>query len=489
VNGLAEGLAAVFEPTALLCFAIGLGLGMLVGVFPGITISMAVALATSFTLTLEPAQGLSMLLAIYVAAQYGDRIPSILVNTPGTPAAVATTLDGYPMARKGQAGLALSISAIATTVGIMMSMLVLIFLAQPIASFALRFGPFEMFALVVFGLTVIISIASNSLAKGIFAGFIGLDPMTGDQRFAFGVNDLTGGLHFIALIIGLFGITEVLDQILTHSEKKGHTITSLGRWWPNKSELKRVAKPMAQSGALGVVIGVVPAAGGDIAGLVGWNRAKAISKHPEEFGKGSIEGLVGSDTASSSTLGGAVTTTLALGIPGDSVMAIMLGSMIIWGIQPGPSLFERRPDIIVTIVAIMLMATIGSTIVSLIRTKGMTKLLDLKPQLLWGVILVFCVVGTYATTNNVMTVVQMLVFGVLGLALRRVGIPAGPIVLGFLLGPLAESNLRRALVIGHPVEMLTRPISLVLLLLAAASLFWPIIKKSIDRRKAEVASA
>jgi putative tricarboxylic transport membrane protein len=170
-------------------------------------------------------------------------------------------------------------------------------------------------------------------------------------------------------------------------------------------------------------------------------------------------------------------------------MAIMLGSMIIWGIQPGPSLFERRPDIIVTIVAIMLMATIGSTIVSLIRTKGMTKLLDLKPQLLWGVILVFCVVGTYATTNNVMTVVQMLVFGVLGLALRRVGIPAGPIVLGFLLGPLAESNLRRALVIGHPVEMLTRPISLVLLLLAAASLFWPIIKKSIDRRKAEVASA
>jgi putative tricarboxylic transport membrane protein len=496
VNGLAECLAAVFEPTALLCFAIGLGLGMLVGVFPGITISMAVALATSFTLTLEPAQGLSMLLAIYVAAQYGDRIPSILVNTPGTPAAVATTLDGYPMARKGQAGLALSISAIATTVGIMMSMLVLIFLAQPIASFALRFGPFEMFALVVFGLTVIISIASNSLAKGIFAGFfgialgiIGLDPMTGDQRFAFGVNDLTGGLHFIALIIGLFGITEVLDQILTHSEKKGHTITSLGRWWPNKSELKRVAKPMAQSGALGVVIGVVPAAGGDIAGLVGWNRAKAISKHPEEFGKGSIEGLVGSDTASSSTLGGAVTTTLALGIPGDSVMAIMLGSMIIWGIQPGPSLFERRPDIIVTIVAIMLMATIGSTIVSLIRTKGMTKLLDLKPQLLWGVILVFCVVGTYATTNNVMTVVQMLVFGVLGLALRRVGIPAGPIVLGFLLGPLAESNLRRALVIGHPVEMLTRPISLVLLLLAAASLFWPIIKKSIDRRKAEVASA
>lgn len=492
MNALVEGLSALFEPTALLCFVIGLGLGLLVGVFPGITISMAVALATSFTLTLEPAQGLAMLLAIYVSAQYGDRIPSILVNTPGTPAAVATTLDGYPLARKGKAGLALSISAIATTVGILMSMLVLVFLARPIADFALRFGPFEMFALVVFGLTVIISIASQSLAKGIFAGLlgialgmVGLDPITGDARFGFGTNELTGGLHFIALIIGLFGITEVLDQILTYHESKIRPISSLGRWWPNKAELRQVAKPMAQSGALGVVIGVVPAAGGDIAGLVGWNRAKAISKHPEEFGKGSIEGLVGSDTASSSTLGGALTTTLSLGIPGDSVMAIMIGSMVIWGIQPGPSLFERRPDIIVTIVAIMLLATIASTVVSLIRTKSMTRLLDLKPQLIWGIIVVFCVVGTYATTNNVMTVVQMLVFGVVGLILRRVGIPAGPIVLGFLLGPLAESNLRRALLIGEPVELLTRPISLVLLLLAAASLLWPVIRKAVDRRRAK----
>lgn len=490
MNALVEGLSALFEPTALLCFVIGLGLGLLVGVFPGITISMAVALATSFTLTLEPAQGLAMLLAIYVSAQYGDRIPSILVNTPGTPAAVATTLDGYPLARKGKAGLALSISAIATTVGILMSMLVLVFLARPIADFALRFGPFEMFALVVFGLTVIISIASQSLAKGIFAGLlgialgmVGLDPITGDARFAFGTNELTGGLHFIALIIGLFGITEVLDQILTYHESKIRPISSLGRWWPNKAELRQVAKPMAQSGALGVVIGVVPAAGGDIAGLVGWNRAKAISKHPQEFGKGSIEGLAGSDTASSSTLGGALTTTLSLGIPGDSVMAIMIGSMVIWGIQPGPSLFERRPDIIVTIVAIMLLATIASTVVSLIRTKSMTRLLDLKPQLIWGIIVVFCVVGTYATTNNVLTVVQMLVFGVVGLILRRVGIPAGPIVLGFLLGPLAESNLRRALLIGEPVELLTRPISLVLLLLAAASLLWPVIRKAVDRRR------
>lgn len=492
MNPIIEGLSQLADPTAILCFIIGLGLGLLVGVFPGITISMAVALATSFTLTLEPAQGLAMLLAIYVSAQYGDRIPSILVNTPGTPAAVATTLDGYPMAKKGQAGLALSMSAIATTVGILASMLVLIFLAQPIAAFALNFGPYEMFALVVFGLTVIISISSRSVAKGIFAGLLGIalatvgtDPITGDPRFAFGNAQMTGGLDFIALIIGLFGITEVLDQVLTYSAHRVRPISALGRWWPNRREMRRVMKPLAQSSAVGALLGVVPAAGGDIAGLVGWNRAKAISKKPDEFGKGSIEGVVGADTASSATLGGALTTTLSLGIPGDSVMAIMLGSMIIWGIQPGPSLFERRPDIIVTIVAIMLIATLVSTIVSLARTRGMTKLLDLRPQWIWGVILVFCIVGTYATTNNVMTAVQMLAFGILGLVLRRVGIPAGPVVLGFLLGPLAEANLRRALLIGQPHEFLTRPIALILLLVAAAALLWPLVRRQRQLNTAE----
>ena len=489
MNPIIQGLEALLDPTALLCMAIGLGIGLLVGVFPGLTISMAVALATSFTLTLEPAQGLAMLLSIYVAAQYGDRIPSILVNTPGTPAAVATTLDGYPMAKKGQAGLALSISAIATTVGILLSMGVFICLARPIARLALRFGPSEMFALVVFGLTIIISIASRSVAKGICSGLlglalatIGLDPITADERFTFGSQELTGGLDFIALIIGLFGITEVLDQIITHHAHRVRPISSLGRWWPNRGELRQIIKPMSLSGLIGVVIGIVPAAGGDIAGLIGWNRAKAISKHPEDFGKGTIEGLVGSDTASSSTLGGALTTTLSLGIPGDSVMAIMLGSMVIWGIQPGPTLFERRPDMVITIATIMIVATLVATVVSLVRTRGMTKLLDLRPQWIWGIILIFCIIGTYATTTNVMTSGQMLLFGILGLGLRRVGMPAGPVVLGFLLGPLAESNLRRAMLIGDATGFITHPIAAVLLLLGIGSLVLPVVRELRARR-------
>ncbi len=483
MNPYIDGIESlIFDPTALLCMAIGLGLGLLVGIFPGLTISMAVALATGFTLTLEPTQGLAMLLSIYVAAQYGDRIPSILVNTPGTPAAVATTLDGFPMAKRGRGGLALSISAIATTVGIIMSMIVFVTLAQPIAAIALKFGPFEMFALVCFGLTIIISISSRSVAKGILAGLfglalatVGLDPITADARFTFGSQQMTGGFDFIALIIGLFGITEVLDQVLTYRASKVRPISSLGRWWPTKTELRRISKPMALSGGLGVLIGIVPAAGGDIAGLIGWNRARAISKQPDEFGKGSIEGLVGADTASSSTLGGALTTTLSLGIPGDSVMAIMLGSMVIWGIQPGPTLFERRPDMIVTIASIMLVATIVTTVVSLVRNRAMTRLLDLRPQFVWGIIAVFCIVGVYATTNNVMTVVQMLVFGVIGLGFRRLGLPAGPVVLGFLLGPLAEANLRRALLIDDISGFLTRPIAVALLALAVGALVWPLI--------------
>lgn len=489
MNALAEGLAALFEPTALLCMVIGLGLGLLVGIFPGITISMAVALASGFTLTLEPAQGLAVLLSIYVAAQYGDRIPSILVNTPGTPAAVATTLDGYPMAKQGRAGLALVISAIGTTFGILLSMVVFLTLARPIAQVALKFGPYEMFALVVFGLTIIISISARSIAKGILAGLIGLllavigmDPITGDARFVFGSNDLKGGLDFIALIIGLFGITEVLDQMLTYHKHKVRPVSSLGRWWPTGAELRQIAKPMVLSGAVGVGVGVVPATGGDIAGLIGWNRARAISKRPQDFGKGSIEGLVGADTASSATLGGSLTTTLSLGIPGDSVMAIMLGSMVIWGIQPGPTLFAHQPALVVTIAAIMIVATLVATVMSLVRTKAMVRLLDLRPQYIWGIILIFCIVGTYATTNNVGTSIQMLLFGVVGLFFRRLGLPAGPVVLGFLLGPLAEANLRRALLIGDVSGFLTRPIALVLLLIAISSLLWPTIRGVIRQR-------
>lgn len=491
MSAFAEGMAAFADPVVWVCMAIGLALGLLVGMFPGITITMAVALASGFTMTLEPVQGLAVLLTIYVSAQFGDRIPSILVNTPGTPASIATTLDGHPMAKNGQAGLALVVSAIATTVGILASMVLFVTVARPIAAVALKFGPAEMFALVVFGLTIMISITSKSLLKGVIAGLFGIvlgsvgrDPITGDARFVFGITELNSGLEFIAVIIGLFGVAEVFDQILTHRPQILKPISSLGRWWPTREELKLIRRPLVVSGAVGLGVGIIPAAGGDIAGLIGWDRSRAASKHPEKFGTGYVEGVVGSDTASSATLGGSLTTTLALGIPGDSVMAVMIGSMIIWGIQPGPSLFRDRPDMVVTIAAIVIIATLLTTGLSLIRTKGVVKLLDLKPEYLWPTILIFCTVGTYATSNSIFTVIVMLVAGVVGLIMKRSGFPVGPVVLGLLLGPLAEANLRRALVLGTPSEMfVARPIALALLILALLSLSLPLVNRWREWRK------
>lgn len=484
MSTLLEGLSSFTDLAFWGFMFLGMVLGLLVGFFPGVTMTMAVALASGFTLTLPPEQGLAVLLSIYVAGQFGDRIPAILINTPGTPASIATTLDGYPMAKNGQAGLALVVSGIVTAVGILASMVLFVLIAQPIASFALRFGPAEMFALVLFGLTVMISIASKSLLKGLLAGVLGLllavvgrDPITGDQRFTFGINELTSGVEFIAVIIGLFGVAEVLDQIITYRKTATRPISGLGRWWPTKSEMRESAHGAAVGGAVGLGVGIVPAAGGDIAGLIGWDRARATSKTPEKFGTGYVGGVAASDTASSATLGGSLTTTMALGIPGDSVMAVMIGSMVIWGIQPGPSLFADRPDMVVLIAAIMIVATVIAGAVSLIRTRGMVRLLDMKPQYLWAVILIFCMVGTYATSNNVFTVMTMMVAGVVGLGLKRVGIPAGPVVLGLLLGPLAEANLRRALVIGGPGELVSSSISVVLLALIALVLIGTLVRR------------
>ena len=488
MNSFADGIGALLDISVFLYMLLGLGLGFLVGAFPGITATMAVALAAGFTMTLEPVQGLAVLLTIYVAANFGDRVPSILINTPGTPASIATTLDGYPMAKQGRAGLALTISAIVSAIGILASLVLFAVVAVPVASFARDyFRSPELFALVVFGIAIMIGISSKSMVKGILAGAfglmlgtVGMYSATADQRFTFGFLELVEGLNFIAVIIGLFGIAELFDQLLTHHQSKVRPISSLGRWWPNKSELLQTRRALAVSGAVGLGVGLVPAAGGDIAGLIGWERARKVSKTPEMFGKGSIEGITASDTASSATLGGSLTTTMALGIPGDSVMAVMVGSMIIWGIAPGPNLFANRPDLVVSITGIMLIATLLSLGLSLVRMRGMVKLLDVPQPYLWSGILVFCIIGTYATSNSLSTVIQMLVFGVIGLLMKRMSVPAGPVVLGLLLGPLAEENLARTLAIlpSRSFFEVFSPIAIVLLVLAVLSILVPAIRNA-----------
>jgi putative tricarboxylic transport membrane protein len=494
VNAVTDGLSALLSLQVAWSMLIGLFLGMLVGAFPGVTATMAVALAAGFTLTMDPVPGLAVLLTIYVAANFGDRIPSILINAPGTPASIATTFDGYPMAKKGEAGLALTMSAIVSALAILASLLLFVVAAIPVATLARDyFRSPELFALVVFGLTVMIGISSASILKGVLAGVlglllgtVGLYSATGDSRFTFGnMNLAQDGFSFIAVIIGLFGVAELFDQILTAHEHKVRPISALGRWWPNREEIRRSRKPFAIATGVGIGVGLVPAAGGDIAGLIGWDRARRASKQGESYGKGNIEGVVAADTASSATLGGSLTTTMALGIPGDSVMAVMIGSMLIWGLQPGPRLFTEQPDLLVSITGIMVVATVISLVASLARLRGMVKLLDTPHHILWPVILIFCLVGTFATTNNIFTVGTMLAFGLIGLVFKRVGIPAGPVVLGLILGPIAEENLARTLVLaqGKSFFEVWSPIALGLLLLGILSLLWPLLRGALERRK------
>lgn len=483
---LTQVFAALTDVTTLAMILIGVTVGMLVGAFPGLTATMAVALASSFTITMAPEQGLALLLSVYVAALYGDRIPAILVNTPGTPASIASTFDGYPLAKQGKAGLALCISALGSCFGGLFGIAVFALVAFPLARFALSFGPAEFFALAVFGLTMMVSVSGGSLVKGLVAGMVGMavatigsDPIFGFPRFTLDAPQLQSGVSFIAVMIGLFGIAEVFDQILSRRDRAQEIVTQLGRWFPNGGERRRLVKPLLSGSAIGSFIGAIPAAGGDIAGLISWDFAKRSSKRSQEFGKGSIEGLCASDTANNAVVGGAMTTTLTLGIPGDAVTAVLIGSMLVWGITPGPNLFRDSPELVYTIVGILVLATVLALVLSLIRLQGVTKLLNLPKPLLWSGILLFCVVGTFAIQNSLFDAWVMLGAGVVGLIFRRFGFPAGPIVLGLLLGPLAEANLRRALVLSDDSlggVFFASPVSAILLAASVLAVAVPIIR-------------
>ncbi|MFC0531428.1 tripartite tricarboxylate transporter permease [Phytohabitans kaempferiae] len=474
MNDFFHGVAVLGDPAVLVNVMIGVLVGMLVGAFPGVTATMAVALASGLTLTMEPIEGIAVLLAIYVAANFGDRVPAILINTPGTPASIASTFDGYPMAKQGRAGIALTASAIGSAVGGLASIAVFALVATPVANVALKFGPAELFALMVFGLTMMVGVSGGHIAKGLLAGAVGLllavvgrDPIGGEDRLMFGIDYLAAGIPVIPVLIGLFGVAEILDQIATRPRQGAPRITQFGRWWPNRGEFRRMRRPVVVGTGVGVGVGVLPAAGGDIAGLLAWEGARRTSSRPEEFGKGSIEGITASDTAANASLGGSLTTTMTLGIPGDAVMAVVIGSMVVWGLQPGPGLLNSRPDLVGTMTAIMAVATLFALAISLLRLRGMVKLLNLPAPYVWVTVLIFCIVGTYAIGNNVLDVVVMLIAGVFGFLMRRTSVPPGPVVLGLLLGPLAESNLRRALLIQSPGQMLSRPIVILFLVLTA----------------------
>lgn len=492
---LFDALLQVMTPDIFLYNLIGVVVGMIIGTLPGLSATMGVAILTPLTFWLQPAQGLAVLLGVYNSSIWSGGISAILINTPGTPASIAQTFDGYKMVQKGKVGLALGTNTIYSVLGGLFSTFVLIIAAFPIANFALKFGPPEYFALAIFGLSMMISVSGKQLVKGLIIGVlglivstIGLDPMFSIPRFTFGNVNLLSGIPFVAVLIGMFGIGEVLYQITEKKNvRKEITMTKeLGRIIPTLKEFKLSAIPSLLSAIISVIIGAIPGTGGDIASIVCWQQAKQMSKKPEEFGEGSFEGLAATSLANNGVIGGAMTTMMTLGIPGDAVTAVLIGSLMMYGMQPGPQMFIQHADFVYNIMALMIIGNLSILVLGLITAKASSYILYVKEEVIWILVVGFCILGSYAVNNSPVDVMIMLISGVLGFICKRMDIPLGPFILALLLGPIAESNFRRSLAVsmGSYSIFFTRPLSLILFILTVVSLSYQPIMSYLKNKKA-----
>ncbi len=477
------GMLAVLDWRVLSFLGAGVVLGAIFGALPGLTAAMGIAVLTPLTFWVSAEQGLAMLLGIYCGAIPGGGITAILVNVPGTPASIATTWDGYPLAQQGGAGLALGFNALVSGFGQLASIAFLAVAAFPIAEFALRFGPAEYFGLTLFGLSMMAGVSGRRVVQGVLAGLlglalstVGLDPLTAYPRYTFGRSEFLDGISFIPVMIGLFGTGEVLAQIAERHGKLQAPPEALGRIWPNRAEWKQVAPSSLAATGIGVIVGAIPAAGGDIASVISWEQARRLSRRQEDFGKGSIEGLAATCASCNAVIGGAMTSMLTLGIPGDGPTAVLIGALLIHGIQPGPMLFRNNGDLVWTIVYLLALASLLMVGIGLAASRPLARMLRIPDPWLWTGVLLFGIVGSYALNNAVSDVWVMLAAGVFGFLARRAAMPLGPLVLGLILGPLMESNLRRALILsrGHWGGVLGRPIVVFFLLATALSLLWPL---------------
>jgi putative tricarboxylic transport membrane protein len=484
-----QGFLQAIDPRAILYLLVGTFSGLIIGTLPGLTATMAVAILTPLTFWLSPNEGLAMLIGVWNSAIFSGGISAILINTPGTPASIASTFDGFALTKKGMAGLALGINVVFSFIGGILGVVALILVGFPLARFALSFGPAEYFTLAIFGLSTMVAVSGKSILKGMISGFIGfsialvgLDPIFGSERFTFGRMELLSGISFVPVMIGLFGIGEVLSQIFTKSRTTSadtQTVTQIKRVIPTFKEVKDLTPVALLSSLIGVVIGVIPGAGADIAGLVAWDQSRRIAKRPEEYGKGSLEGLAASTTANNACLGGALTTMMALGLPGDAVTAILIGAFIIYGVQPGPIMFRDHASFVYMVITLMMLANVAFLAVGFFFSKVLTKFLSLPQSFIWSTIIILSLVGSYAINNSAFDLMIVFLSGVLGFIFRLLDVPLGPIVLALILGPMAEANMRRALILsgGSFTTFFTRPISLILLILSAASLLTSVIRK------------
>lgn len=491
---LMNGLLTAFSPAVLPVLVFGVVGGIVLGALPGLTATMGVAILLPFTFGMDSTPALVMLIGVYIGGIYGGSIAAILLKTPGTPASAATVLDGHTLAAKGQAARALSISAVASFVGGLISTIVLIAIAPLLANFALRFNAPEYFALALFGLTIIASVSAQNILKGLLAGTIGLlvstvglDPISSVPRFTFGVMDLYSGVNVIPVLIGLFALSEAINQIEKLLSEKRAEIPKFDHKLLSKQDLKEMMPTAIKSGVLGTSIGSVPGAGADISAFVCYNEAKRASKNPSEFGQGSVKGLAAAEAGNNGVTGGSLVPLLTLGVPGDAVAAVLLGALIVQGLTPGPLLFAQNPDVVYGVFSSMLVANIVMLIVGLIGIRFFCRIIEVPKILMIPIIIFLSVVGAYAINNSMFDVGIAIAFGFLGFVLGKMDIPSSPILLAIILGPMAETNLRKALLMydNSWSFLYERPIALAFVALAVFSVFSTIKMKNKAKLKQE----
>ncbi|HMM22106.1 MAG TPA: tripartite tricarboxylate transporter permease [Selenomonadales bacterium] len=495
---LANGFLVALQPYNLAFAFIGVVIGTAVGILPGIGPSSGVALLIPITAVLtgglDPeaaaTSGIILLAGVFYGAMYGGSTTSILINTPGESSSVITALDGYQMAKQGRGGVALSIAAIGSFLAGIFALVMLLLLAQPLSELAIQFGPAEYFSLVVLGLAAVTGLAGKSMIKalimmtaGLAASTIGVDALTGVGRFTFEIPSLYQGLEFITIAVGFFALGEVFRTILDNNGNE--TIAKIGRLLPTKKDFRDSVPAIARGSILGFFVGILPGAGPTLSSFMSYTLEKKSSKTPERFGKGAIEGVAGPESANNAASGGAMIPLLVLGIPSSATTAVLMGAFIMYNVQPGPLLFEKYPTVVWGVIASMFVGNLMLLILNMPLIKVFAKLVETPPQYLLPIILAICVFGVYAVQVNVFNLVLMLVCGILGYLLVQNDFPVAPLILGRVLGPMLENNLRRALTLsdGDYIIFLSHPISAFLL---ATALLWIVVPVLLKKRGRKV---
>ncbi len=479
-------LATVANPYTLFLVVAGTFLGLVFGSLPGLTSTMGVAILIPLTFTLEPVNAMGMMLGTYIGGMAGGAVSATLLNIPGTPSAIVTCLDGHPMVQQGRGAEALGWAAFSSGWGSLVSWVLLVTISPLLARLCTSFGSPEYAALAFFGLTIIAAISGKSILKGVIAGifgitlsFVGVDPIWGELRFTFGSIDLMGGISTIPAMIGLFSIPQILRSCTARDNARVDSKDlKLSKFVPSFREMWRQKWAILRASVIGVGIGIIPATGGNIGSFIAYDQAKRFSKHPETFGKGNYEGIIASEAANNGVCGGALVPMLTLGIPGDSVTAVLLGGLMIHGLRPGPALFSDTPDIVVGIFTTILVATIAMVLIQMVGIKLFVRILNIPVHYLSGILVVLSLVGSFALRSNFFDVLLTLGIGLFGYFFVKAGFPSAPVVLGLVLGSMFEGEIRRALRLssGNPSIFFTRPISCVILLMGVGVIVSQVIK-------------